>query len=65
MFSAAYPELLSRPTPLMRQFMDLLEESVSLEKLAAKSQQLTRQNFGKTMRLFAPLYVSNECVNNC
>lgn len=23
------------------------------------------QNYGKTMRLFAPLYVSNECVNNC
>jgi 2-iminoacetate synthase len=23
------------------------------------------QNFGRTMRLFAPLYLSNECVNNC
>ncbi len=33
--------------------------------MAAESQKLTRRNFGKTMRLFAPLYVSNECVNNC
>jgi 2-iminoacetate synthase len=65
LFSAAYPELLSSPTSLMRRFMGLLDESVPLEKLAAISQQVTRQHFGKTMRLFAPLYVSNECVNNC
>ena len=26
---------------------------------------MTRQRFGKVIRLFAPLYVSNECVNNC
>jgi len=26
---------------------------------------LTQQRFGKTIRLFAPLYLSNECVNNC
>ena len=31
-----------------------------IEKLAAPG-----QNFGRTMRLFAPLYLSNECVNNC
>jgi 2-iminoacetate synthase len=22
-------------------------------------------HFGKAIRLFAPLYVSNECINNC
>ena len=33
--------------------------------MAQQSQDLTRRNFGKTMRLFAPLYLSNECVNNC
>ncbi len=49
----------------MRRFEALLDEGVSLEALAAKSQRETRKNFGKTMRLFAPLYVSNECVNNC
>ena len=45
--------------------MGLLDDTVSLETLARKSQLETRRNFGKTMRLFAPLYVSNECVNNC
>ena len=36
-----------------------------LEPLCARSQALTRQRFGKVIRLFAPLYLSNECVNNC
>ena len=36
-----------------------------LEALARESQALTRRQFGRTMRLFAPLYLSNECVNNC
>ena len=36
-----------------------------LEKLSLRSQQLTRQRFGKVIRLFAPLYLSNECINNC
>lgn len=36
-----------------------------LEPLARHSQQLTQQRFGKVIRLFAPLYLSNECVNNC
>jgi 2-iminoacetate synthase len=36
-----------------------------LENLAIQSQRLTRRFFGRTMRLFAPLYVSNECINNC
>ncbi|MGY8686856.1 MAG: radical SAM protein, partial [Verrucomicrobiales bacterium] len=36
-----------------------------LEGMAKEAQVKTRRNFGKTMRLFAPLYLSNECVNNC
>jgi 2-iminoacetate synthase len=36
-----------------------------LEELCQRSQSLTRQRFGKVIRLFAPLYLSNECVNNC
>jgi 2-iminoacetate synthase len=36
-----------------------------LEALCRRSQSLTRQRFGKTIRLFAPLYLSNECINNC
>lgn len=37
----------------------------ALEELAAESQRVTRQRFGKVIRLFAPLYLSNECINNC
>ena len=36
-----------------------------LEAMAEQSRALTLQNFGRTMRLFAPLYLSNECINNC
>jgi len=36
-----------------------------LEVMGRKSHTMTRQRFGKTIRLFAPLYLSNECVNNC
>jgi 2-iminoacetate synthase len=33
--------------------------------MGRRSQQLTQQRFGKVIRLFAPLYLSNECINNC
>src|SRR5436305_2280203 len=33
--------------------------------MARTSRALTLQNFGRTMRLFAPIYLSNECINNC
>jgi 2-iminoacetate synthase len=36
-----------------------------LEVLCRRSQQSTQQRFGKVIRLFAPLYLSNECINNC
>jgi 2-iminoacetate synthase len=66
-FAEVFPDLLKQPTPLMRRFAQLIDEATGgpLEELARQSQQTTRRHFGKTMRLFAPLYVSNECVNNC
>lgn len=36
-----------------------------LEWMGQRSHQLTQKRFGKTIRLFAPLYLSNECINNC
>ncbi|HTR44047.1 MAG TPA: 2-iminoacetate synthase ThiH [Pseudomonadales bacterium] len=36
-----------------------------LDQTSIRSQKLTQQRFGKVVRLFAPLYLSNECVNNC
>src|SRR6266571_1138986 len=48
-------------------FADLISPAASdlLEPLCRRSQGLTQQRFGKVIRLFAPLYLSNECVNNC
>jgi 2-iminoacetate synthase len=66
-FSEEFPRLMSNPTPLMRRFLAMISEESGppLENLARQSQLVTRRHFGRTMRLFAPLYVSNECVNNC
>ena len=36
-----------------------------LERLAQQAQRLTQRHFGKTIRLFAPLYLSNHCINTC
>jgi 2-iminoacetate synthase len=36
-----------------------------LEPLCRRSHAMTQQRFGKVVRLFAPLYLSNECINNC
>src|SRR5205823_8984746 len=54
-------------TPLLRRFAELLEpkSDAQLEALARESAAVTRRHFGKTIRLFAPLYLSNECINNC
>lgn len=56
-------------TPALRKFAALIAPEAAapaiLEANAAEARRLTRQHFGKTMRLFAPLYLSNECVNIC
>ncbi len=64
-FVEIFNTLVSSPGPLVRKFRGLLDPSVPIEPLAAEAQRLTRQYFGRTMRLFAPLYLSNECVNVC
>jgi 2-iminoacetate synthase len=40
-------------------------EPTYLEALARQSHDLTEKYFGRVMRFFAPLYVSNECINIC
>lgn len=54
---------------LLRGFERLLSaeyaDDRSLEQLAVKARGVTWQHFGRVMRMFAPLYLSNECVNNC
>jgi 2-iminoacetate synthase len=36
-----------------------------LEELAQQARQVTLQRFGRAVRLFAPLYVSNACLSTC
>jgi 2-iminoacetate synthase len=54
-------------SPALRRFAALLAplDDAALGRLAQESAAVTRRHFGKTIRLFAPLYVSNECINNC
>lgn len=54
-------------TALLRRFEQLItpKSDQALEAMAQEADRITRRNFGKTMRMFAPLYLSNECVNNC
>lgn len=51
----------------LKRLMTLISPAAeqTLEKQAQTAQQITRQRFGKTMLLYAPLYVSNYCVNKC
>ena len=66
-FSTLIDSALAAPTPELRAFRQLLEpcSDPALEEMARRSAALTRRHFGRTMRMFAPLYLSNECVNNC
>lgn len=36
-----------------------------IEDMARKANTLTAQNFGRTIQLFTPLYLSNYCSNHC
>src|SRR6266566_6585439 len=56
-----------RKSELVARFEHLIapKSEQELETMAQTSRTLTLQNFGRTMRLFAPLYLSNECINNC
>jgi 2-iminoacetate synthase len=58
---------MSLPSLSLTDFAALISPAAGelLESLCRRSQALTRQRFGKTIRLFAPLYLSNECINDC
>src|SRR6202048_214635 len=66
-FARALDNLPLQKSPLLRRFEALIstKSDAELETLAQEAHSLTLQNFGRTMRLFAPLYLSNECINNC
>lgn len=48
-------------------FMALLSPAAAayIEPMAQRAHRLTVQRFGKTILMYAPLYLSNECTNGC
>ena len=66
-FVETLDSLVLRKSELIVRFEHLIasKSDQELEAMAHTSRSLTLQNFGRTMRLFAPLYLSNECINNC
>jgi len=66
-FAEILDQLPTAESPLLQRFAALIEpnDSAQFESMAQEACRLTRQNFGRTMRMFAPLYLSNECINNC
>jgi 2-iminoacetate synthase len=64
---AAVRESFNRSQLSLQDFAHLISPAGSelLESMAQRSQAMTQRRFGKVIRLFAPLYVSNECVNSC
>ena len=64
---AAARESLTNERRVLTDFAQLISPVAGslLEEMGRRSQALTQKRFGKVIRLFAPLYLSNECVNNC
>jgi 2-iminoacetate synthase len=54
--SYSLPKLLALLSPTAEEY---------LEPMAEQARRLTLQRFGRTVRLFAPLYLSSHCVNRC
>ena len=65
--AAAAGQSLGRSQLTLTDFAHLISPAAGelLEPMGQRSRQLTQQRFGKVIRLFAPLYLSNECINNC
>ena len=66
-FSEIYEAGEWRGRAAVRQVEELIRpcSSAALEAMAARARGLTLQQFGRTVRMFAPVYLSNECVNVC
>jgi len=65
--SAAAREAMAKAKISLTDFAALISPAASelLEHMGRRAHALTQQRFGKVIRLFAPLYLSNECINNC
>lgn len=58
---------LQKPKRNLEDFKALISPAASayLEDMARLSQQITQKRFGKTVQLYIPMYLSNECQNIC
>ena len=58
---------LQQPKRTLEDFKALISPAALpyLEPMARQSQALTQKRFGKTLQLYIPLYLSNECQNIC
>lgn len=65
--SAEVVTALQAERPTLEDFKALVSPAAApyLEQMAQKSRALTLHHFGKTIQLYAPLYLSNECQNIC
>lgn len=66
--AAQIDRIIRQPRIGIDDFACLLNPQISseqLEQMALRAQQITRQRFGRTILLYAPLYLSNECLNGC
>lgn len=59
--------VLQKPELTIWDFAALISPAAQnyLPQMIEKSKQLTQQRFGKTIMLYAPMYLSNECKNIC
>jgi 2-iminoacetate synthase len=66
-FAATLDDLALRKSQIVSRFEELIApcSDHQLEDIARQAHSATVCHFGRTMRLFAPLYLSNECINNC
>lgn len=58
---------LSKEKRTLEDFKALISPAAEpyLEQMAQLSNQLTQKRFGKTIQMYIPLYLSNECQNIC
>lgn len=65
--SAQVEHSLTQDKKTLADFLHLISPAAApyLEQMAQMSQQLTQKRFGKTISLYAPMYLSNECNNIC
>ena len=58
---------LARPRRDLEDFKALISPAAAdyLEEMAQLSHQLTQKRFGKTIQMYVPMYLSNECQNIC